>query len=284
MKKTVIALVLYPLITIAAPKIEVKETHWDYGYAPQNTALSHSYWIKNAGDDTLNIIDVKPGCGCTKAPIQKNKLAGGDSTIVELIFNTRAVSGKVTKNARITSSDSSRANVTIDFSASIFTNPDTLSPVRATPDQLVFGEDSKKLSVEIQNYGKIPAKLNLAERAPDEFKLKYKKDLLKPGDKRKIEIEWKGILLEHDINRSFTFEIGGMGVSRLSIPYTLKGEKGPEPGKTQQHTTVKQNVKSDELQAKGTGSQTTPLTSPTKGKGDVSNTGAPAPTSALPPK
>jgi hypothetical protein len=46
---------------IATPKIVVPETHWDYGNVPQNATLSHDYVVKNVGDDTLRITDVKPG-------------------------------------------------------------------------------------------------------------------------------------------------------------------------------------------------------------------------------
>jgi len=48
-------------IAWAGPKIAVPETHWDYGNVPQNALLVHGYIVKNIGDDTLHIIDVKPG-------------------------------------------------------------------------------------------------------------------------------------------------------------------------------------------------------------------------------
>jgi hypothetical protein len=46
---------------MAGPKILMPETRWDYGDVPQNSTLSHAYWIKNIGDDTLKIVNVKPG-------------------------------------------------------------------------------------------------------------------------------------------------------------------------------------------------------------------------------
>lgn len=48
-------------VAVATPKIVVPETHWDYGNVPQNATLSHDYVVKNVGDDTLRITDVKPG-------------------------------------------------------------------------------------------------------------------------------------------------------------------------------------------------------------------------------
>ena len=45
----------------AAPVVEVPETSWDFGHVPQNSKLTHDYWIKNIGTDSLKIIKVKPG-------------------------------------------------------------------------------------------------------------------------------------------------------------------------------------------------------------------------------
>jgi hypothetical protein len=47
--------------SFAAPKMLVPEKSWDFGHVPQNSILTHDYWIKNIGTDTLKIIKVKPG-------------------------------------------------------------------------------------------------------------------------------------------------------------------------------------------------------------------------------
>lgn len=45
----------------AQPKAFMSETTWDFGKVPQRNFVSHSYWIKNIGTDTLRIIKVRPG-------------------------------------------------------------------------------------------------------------------------------------------------------------------------------------------------------------------------------
>jgi len=45
----------------AGAKISVPEKEWDFGAVPQQSTVSHEYWIKNIGDDTLRNIVVKPG-------------------------------------------------------------------------------------------------------------------------------------------------------------------------------------------------------------------------------
>jgi hypothetical protein len=43
------------------PKIWFSETSWNFGRTPQQSSVSHVFWIKNIGRDTLRIMKVKPG-------------------------------------------------------------------------------------------------------------------------------------------------------------------------------------------------------------------------------
>jgi uncharacterized integral membrane protein len=45
----------------AQPKVFMSETSWDLGIIPQGSVISHTYWIKNIGTDTLRILKVRPG-------------------------------------------------------------------------------------------------------------------------------------------------------------------------------------------------------------------------------
>ena len=61
----VVLLVLFLLMVAdvfsGQPKVLMPETTWDFGKIPQGAVVSHSYWIKNVGGDTLRIIKVRPG-------------------------------------------------------------------------------------------------------------------------------------------------------------------------------------------------------------------------------
>jgi len=42
-------------------RLEVPQTSFDFGYVPQGSSISHVFWLKNVGADTLRITDVRPG-------------------------------------------------------------------------------------------------------------------------------------------------------------------------------------------------------------------------------
>ncbi|MEE9441842.1 MAG: hypothetical protein V3V99_04170 [candidate division Zixibacteria bacterium] len=68
MRKILISVFLTILLTvfissqiIAVPKMFLPETSFDFGFVPQNCKVSHVFWIKSVGDDSLKILNVKPG-------------------------------------------------------------------------------------------------------------------------------------------------------------------------------------------------------------------------------
>jgi hypothetical protein len=209
-------------------------------------------------------------------------LAPGDSTVVELVFGTKTSKGKVTKNARIMSNDSTRAVVTIDFAGFIVVQPDTTSLIRLTPSQLQFSRESKKGSITVENHGGSQINLQMVSQPVVEFKYKFGSNLINGGDSRKLEFEWKGETPEYDINHVFTFETGDMNVSRISIPYTIKGEKGPKPAPAGAHGAPPKIP--NQVTAVPVKPEAKPLVGNQKAKTDSLKTVNPIPGTPWPPK
>jgi hypothetical protein len=235
-----ILMALIPVIALAGPQISIPEKHWDYGFVPQNAALTHTYLIKNTGDDTLRITEVKPGCSCTTAPIQKQILPPGDSTSVELIFNPKVSRGRATKNAIINSNDPAKLAETIDFTCIIYADSGYFRPVKINPSKLEFSGKTPKFNVVVQNDTGSALELKLIEAIPADLKLKIKDSVIPVGKKGEIAIEWKGLQPEYDIDRVISFDTNTELVPRFTIPYTIKGSKGPKMPEKPPHAEVKQ--------------------------------------------
>ncbi len=67
MKKTILALLILGTVALLAPTLmsaplmDIPEKEFDFGYCPQNSKVSHVFWLHNRGDDTLKIEKVVPG-------------------------------------------------------------------------------------------------------------------------------------------------------------------------------------------------------------------------------
>ncbi|MDZ7359109.1 MAG: DUF1573 domain-containing protein [candidate division KSB1 bacterium] len=86
------------------PKIQFKETSYDFGTAAQNTQVKHVFKFKNVGTDTLTITQVKTSCGCTAAESSKIIAPQKDGQI-EVTYNTGTNIGKVSKTVYVFSND-----------------------------------------------------------------------------------------------------------------------------------------------------------------------------------
>lgn len=67
MKRLLTSLCLMVLVVIvasgvkAAPRLVIDSSEFDFGFVPQNSKISHVFWLKSEGDDTLKILKVVPG-------------------------------------------------------------------------------------------------------------------------------------------------------------------------------------------------------------------------------
>jgi hypothetical protein len=66
-RKTLLVLVMLTLIfllvssAMALPKMFLPQEEFNFGFVPQDSKVSHVFWIKSVGEDSLIIVSVKPG-------------------------------------------------------------------------------------------------------------------------------------------------------------------------------------------------------------------------------
>lgn len=85
-------------------------------------SLRHEIVIKNVGNQTLKITEIKPGCGCTTAqPLTKKELAPNEIAKVGIAINVKGHQGIQMKNVYVMSNDPdpSRDTVTINYKADV---------------------------------------------------------------------------------------------------------------------------------------------------------------------
>ena len=131
-----ILILLFATAAVAAPELIVTETEFNYGRVPQQSVITHGFWLKSVGDETVRIKEVFPGCGCTKIPLTDSTLAPGDSLKLEIILNTQRFFGFVTKKPYIEINNEQQNLVHFHIYAEVITNPAIDSPLVLTPSQL----------------------------------------------------------------------------------------------------------------------------------------------------
>lgn len=117
MKKVIPIIIALYMTSVAysQPKFEfIGDAAKDWGKVMQNEGpLKTTIKIKNTGDKLLEIYGVKPGCGCTTAPIDKKLLAPGEIATVKVDLKIEKDNGSITKGIEFTTNDPK--NDRIDF-------------------------------------------------------------------------------------------------------------------------------------------------------------------------
>ncbi len=225
-KKTFIAialtagLFLTAIPTEAAPKLEIAAPEFDFGYVPQNSKISHKFTLHSAGDDSLRIIKVIPGCGCTKTPLEKSELAPGEKTDLEVIFSTGRYGSRVTKRPKIQSNVEKQVDVVI-IHANVVKRPDSTQPVIIKPYKLdisQFGDKARnEMKFTITNVSDSDLNVRLIDLPKDLFEVTLAENIA-AGKTAEGLLKLRPEALETPFEKSFTFECDDTETSRFTVP------------------------------------------------------------------
>lgn len=114
--------------------------------------LKHALKIVNVGGDTLHIVEVKPSCGCTTAPLDKKMLLAGDTATINLTMDVAGRSGETTKTLNITTNDSTSPVTTVHLKANVVQEV-KIEPTYFHIDDVEPGKEGSG-SIVLRNVGK----------------------------------------------------------------------------------------------------------------------------------
>lgn len=185
----VLALMLFvPVLLFAQPKIEiVGGDSYDWGTVkPTQDPLKAKVKIKNVGNEVLKITEVKPGCGCTTAPLDKNELKPGEEATLDVTLRIAGYSGNVVKSIRIASNDPNNPSKYLYLKANVF------HPISVTPtsyfafNEMTVGQEATA-KVTLKNNTNESIIISDVQVAPENLNVNLPKKLtLKAGESFEI--------------------------------------------------------------------------------------------------
>jgi rhodanese-related sulfurtransferase len=99
-----VALGCFGVAAVAAPMISVDNPVYSVSLQ-SNSLVSHTFVLRNVGDETLTITNVFTSCGCTTTALAKRELAPEESVDLQATVNTAGFRGTVTRTVSVTSND-----------------------------------------------------------------------------------------------------------------------------------------------------------------------------------
>ncbi len=118
-----------------APQIEFDTPIYDFGKIRSGIEVMHDFWFTNTGTGPLEILAVRPSCGCTQAGAYDHIVQPGQSGKIPLKMNPGNVSAPVQKTITIvTNATGAGANSTLTLKGEVW------QIVQVTPPYLNFGK------------------------------------------------------------------------------------------------------------------------------------------------
>ncbi|MEZ5359185.1 MAG: DUF1573 domain-containing protein [Candidatus Zixiibacteriota bacterium] len=204
----------------ATSAVEIPNDSFDFGFVPNNSKTSHTFWLKSVGKDTLKVLKVIPGCGCTQAPLDKKEIAPGDSAALEIIFSSGQRNGKTLKHPAVLTDDGTGRRM-LTFNAEVTHEPLTIKPAVFQPYRLFVsragGVDITEADFTIENVSDKAISVKVVSSPNGYFKIDLP-DKIDPGQKADCKLTIDKSFLENAFEKSVTFEFDDENHTRFSLP------------------------------------------------------------------
>ena len=115
-----VGLFFLPACSKSPSRIAVEPAVQELGEVPQKL-IELRYTVKNEGESDLQILKISTSCDCTKATLEKDKIAGGQSAILTVTLDPTEdnLYGDVTRVVYLRSNDPDNPEVSVEFHAFI---------------------------------------------------------------------------------------------------------------------------------------------------------------------
>lgn len=125
----------------AAPKVVIPVPVWNAGHVARGERLATDFVIRNEGDAVLELLEVKPACGCTVASFDA-KIAPGGQGKVHAELDTTGFLGAIAKGITVLTNDPANPRLQLTIQAEVE------SRMRATPGYARY--------IYVQGHGEAP--------------------------------------------------------------------------------------------------------------------------------
>jgi hypothetical protein len=103
---------------LAQPSAFVSESVVDLGVVTRGETAEHTFEISNEGDETLEIVEVRPTCGCTVVEYD-SKIAPGATGKVVAKVDSKGLRGPIAKTVRVFTNDGRNPQIDLVIKANV---------------------------------------------------------------------------------------------------------------------------------------------------------------------
>ena len=146
------ALLLIPLSFLSAqlsgPRIQATTSQYNFGEVTEGTVIKFAFQVKNVGDQVLRITNIMTSCGCTAAASKKDEIEPGESTSIDVAFDTEGKVGMQNKVISLASNDAAHPNVKLEITGKVLSKDKKVEEAKVVGPKIQFEKT-------VHDFGKI---------------------------------------------------------------------------------------------------------------------------------
>lgn len=182
----------FTAFAVAQPKLEIdNDGTYDWGNVKSTESpLKAKIKLWNKGNETLIINNVKPGCGCTTAPLDQDHIEAGKFATLDVSLNIGSHGGMLQKSITVTSNDPQASTKLIILKANVVV-PISLLPNYISFPRLYVGEEATSKVVITNNTDKA-VKITSIKVEPSNLNINIKSgEVIMPKNSVTLEASYK---------------------------------------------------------------------------------------------
>ena len=142
---TTLLTIIFAISLSAQPKMEydgLKNNTYNWGdVKSEQSPLKTKIFIKNIGTEDLIIYKVKPSCGCTTAPLDKDTVKPNDKATLDVSLKIENLQGDFSKNINVSTNDPNNQTSKITLKGFV-TKALIVNPRNLSFNDLIMGQPS----------------------------------------------------------------------------------------------------------------------------------------------
>lgn len=119
-------------VAVPGPHIAFDKAAYDFGKVESGELVKHTFFFTNTGNQTLEVREVRPSCGCTTAGAWDKQVEPGKFGSIPVQFNSAGYSGGVHKSVTVVCNDSINSNLFLQITGTAW------KPIDLTPAFISF--------------------------------------------------------------------------------------------------------------------------------------------------
>ncbi|HSU53106.1 MAG TPA: DUF1573 domain-containing protein [Candidatus Dormibacteraeota bacterium] len=175
-----------PAPASVGPKIQFATPVYDFVKTKAGDPIKHVFYFTNVGDATLELSNVRPGCGCTTTGEWTKKVEPGNTGSIPIQVATVNFNGPVVKTVNVDSNDKTQPSTVLQIKGTIW-RPIEVNPQLAYMNIVADAPENASSTVKIINNTEEPMTVSPPESNNKQFKAEIK--TVQPGKEFELVVK-----------------------------------------------------------------------------------------------